>query len=1355
MKKILLLVVVCCLSFYGIAQTLTATPSTLSLPATFVGSTSSAMSSILTGSSLSPATGSIMVVAPTNFEVFDASASTWVSSCTIGYTGGTISSASVNVRFSPAAAGTFSDSVMLTGGGAVIPVYVNGTALASCSGTPSAGSVTASSYAFCSSGTASLSLTGSSTGAGITYQWQSSPSSGGTYTNISSATSSTFTFTVAATMYYRCVVTCITSGMSASTSPVMISYYGSGCPSLTAAPTSLTFPATVVGSSSSALNTVLNGTLLTPASGSLTITSSSGAFEVYDGSSWVPSYALSYTGASVSGSTIQVRFSPAAATSYTGNLSIIGGGALPINVILNGVGSSPCSGTPSGGSASSTLSIASTTTPFTLNTTGTTVAAGINVQWESSPTGSGSWSAISGATNASYTVSGITANTYYRLAVTCSYSSITSYSSTVMVSYAASCSGTPTAGTITATSYALCSTGAADTLTNSGYTYAAGIGLQWQSSPDSATWSNISGATNPTLIFAGASSRYYRCQVSCSFSGSSSSTAAVLVTFYGSTCPHVTASPTSITFPTTAPGSTSAPLYTVITGTLLSPSSGNLTVTGPSNFGICSTSGGSYTASYTIAYTGGAISATSVFVVFNAPSTTGSYSGNLSITGGGALTLNVPINGVSATTCTGTPSGGSASSSVTMAGTTTPVTLSATGYTATGSISLQWESSPDSATWSAISGATLATYSFTGITVSTYYRLVVTCTASSLSAYSTGRLITYATPCSGTPSAGTVSASATAVCTATSVTFTDAGYTVGAGITFQWQSSPSGSSWTNISGATNAAFTATIVSTTFYRCVVTCTTSGLSASTSTISVTYGVCATLAAAPTSLSFPATAASTTSSPLNTVLTGTYLSPASGNLTVTATSSDFEVSATAGGTYSGSYTIAYTGGTVTSNSIYVHFLAPATAGSYTGNVAVSGGGAVTLNVPLTAVSGCAGTPSGGTSSYTSTVTTCTTTTITLTNTGYTSTAGITLQWESSPTGSGSWAAISGATTATYTFTGALTPTYYRCVVTCTLSSLSSTSTTTLVNVDRINGHIAFSATVPDTLDMKVWLIYHNTSAGTLTAVDSVITCVDGTLPYYEFNGMGAGQFIVKAKSLDYTSTIVGASGIIPTYGLSNPHWDTAVTINHTNPIDTMHINMVSGIVPSGPGFIGGLITAGAGKNTAGDVPAVNMIVYLMDATRHVLTYTYTDASGNYAFSSLGYGSYIIYPEDLNYATTPSSVITLTASAASVTATNFRQRTTSKTIVPNLPSILPTEPLLGNDCILFPNPATEELTITSDEGAFDNVLIINSMGAVVLHKTTSRSKTILNVKELPSGIYSVKLTGTAGTVVKRFVKL
>ncbi len=74
--------------------------------------------------------------------------------------------------------------------------------------------------------------------------------------------------------------------------------------------------------------------------------------------------------------------------------------------------------------------------------------------------------------------------------------------------------------------------------------------------------------------------------------------------------------------------------------------------------------------------------------------------------------------------------------------------------------------------------------------------------------------------CSGTPAPGATNSTANPVCPG--INFTLSLATPGSGVTYQWQSSPDGTTWTNIAGATNATLTTSQAVATYYRSNVTC-----------------------------------------------------------------------------------------------------------------------------------------------------------------------------------------------------------------------------------------------------------------------------------------------------------------------------------------------------------------------------------------------------------------------------------------------------------------------------------------------------------------------------------------------------
>ncbi|MCX8147745.1 GEVED domain-containing protein [Thermaurantimonas aggregans] len=78
-------------------------------------------------------------------------------------------------------------------------------------------------------------------------------------------------------------------------------------------------------------------------------------------------------------------------------------------------------------------------------------------------------------------------------------------------------------------------------------------------------------------------------------------------------------------------------------------------------------------------------------------------------------------------------------------------------------------------------------------------------------------------PCTSPPPVATTIASDTSVCPGTTVNFSLANITFGAGQTYQWQSAPSASGpWTDITGATSPVYSQAVSTTTFFRCNVTC-----------------------------------------------------------------------------------------------------------------------------------------------------------------------------------------------------------------------------------------------------------------------------------------------------------------------------------------------------------------------------------------------------------------------------------------------------------------------------------------------------------------------------------------------------
>ncbi len=76
-------------------------------------------------------------------------------------------------------------------------------------------------------------------------------------------------------------------------------------------------------------------------------------------------------------------------------------------------------------------------------------------------------------------------------------------------------------------------------------------------------------------------------------------------------------------------------------------------------------------------------------------------------------------------------------------------------------------------------------------------------------------------PCTGTPTPGNTLSTTTLPCVGEDIILSLQNNTSGTGVTYQWQTSPDGISWTN-AGTSDPVFITTQTDTTFYQCIVTC-----------------------------------------------------------------------------------------------------------------------------------------------------------------------------------------------------------------------------------------------------------------------------------------------------------------------------------------------------------------------------------------------------------------------------------------------------------------------------------------------------------------------------------------------------
>ncbi|MES2138716.1 MAG: GEVED domain-containing protein [Bacteroidota bacterium] len=326
-----------------------------------------------------------------------------------------------------------------------------------CTGAPTAGTASAPT-GVCSGVSFDLVLTGYTPNvSGLTFQWQSSTALGGTYSNISLATTTTFATTQTTTMYYKCLVSC-SGGTAVATTPITVA--------LNAPSACYCTPSSGGGA---CITNVTIGTL----------NRSSAACENS------PTYYTSVPVGTATATLNQSTSSPLSVTNGSTGAAII---SVWIDYNQNGLFDA------SEWTQVATNAVASATSTVNIVVPGTATLGQTRMRVRSRSFGS-----PNAATDACTDFFSGEVEDYV-----------------VTIAAGVACTGAPTAGTASATD-SVCS-GETFNLVLTGYTSGvSGLTFQWQSSTTlGGTYSNIPLATTTTFATTQTTKMYYKCLVSCS-----------------------------------------------------------------------------------------------------------------------------------------------------------------------------------------------------------------------------------------------------------------------------------------------------------------------------------------------------------------------------------------------------------------------------------------------------------------------------------------------------------------------------------------------------------------------------------------------------------------------------------------------------------------------------------------------------------------------------------------------------------------------------------------------------------------------------------------------------------------------
>jgi RHS repeat-associated protein len=444
------------------------------------------------------------------------------------------------------------------------------------------------------------------------------------------------------------------------------------------------------------------------------------------------------------------------------------------------------------------LTISYNTSPGQI--TGTAASAGncggsYVYQWQSASSPSGFWSDISGATGLHYTPGNLTATTYYRRQVTCGTQVF--YTNNAAITVPVPLNG----GSVTPSSVSVSYNTSPGQLTGTvaqGGSCSFSYSYQWQSSSDNVNYSNISGATaqnyTPGNLTA---STYFRRRTTCA--AETAYTNVVTVTVNIALAAGTISATNTTTSYNSSPGQISG---TLPTGGSCGGSYTYQWQSSSDNLNFSNISGA--TSQH---YTPGNLTASVYYRRVDFCSAAQANTNSLLITvtpqlqGGTISPASATINyNTSPGQLTGgSPTGGNC-----------------------GSYTYQWESSADNITFQEITFVTTQHYTPVNVRTKTWYRRKTTC--ASEVAYTPVSVITV----NPQVNPGEISPGAYSVVAGTGpwplTTNPASGGACSGNYTYQWQiSTNSGSSYTDISGATGLNYSInTLSATTWYRRRVIC-----------------------------------------------------------------------------------------------------------------------------------------------------------------------------------------------------------------------------------------------------------------------------------------------------------------------------------------------------------------------------------------------------------------------------------------------------------------------------------------------------------------------------------------------------
>ncbi|MCF8368509.1 MAG: T9SS type A sorting domain-containing protein [Bacteroidales bacterium] len=259
------------------------------------------------------------------------------------------------------------------------------------------------------------------------------------------------------------------------------------------------------------------------------------------------------------------------------------------------------------------------------------------------------------------------------------------------------------------------------------------------------------------------------------------------------------------------------------------------------------------------------------------------------------------------------------------------------------------------------------------------------------------------------------------------------------------------------------------------------------------------------------------------------------------------------------------------------------------------------------------------------------------------------------------------------------------------------------------------------------------------------------NGDLGFYYFYQLLEGEYLVKAD-LHHTSELYNQ--FMSTYYSNKLHWEEADTIFHYSTNFDYDIELVpNNQVLAGPGNISGEVSFGSDPKSINPACYVELILY--DSDNHPMDICHSDENGQFSLPNLDLQMYYLYAEVTGKYTVP-LFIELDQTNPEI---DYVKITIGDYGVYGSISSGIENSLVSSASNIFPNPALSEININVKANIHSdlNYTVYNQQGITEIYGKISPdilSAWNLNISDLPSGLYYLRINSDSEEIVRRFIK-